>query len=399
MSNQSDALPAAGNGAVEAGERVAAGGSGAGTDGVVFVATLGHGSMDRYSQKLAEHLPAVKLETDIYQRSAECFGVGLLSGAALTSFRVDVAFIRELRDAEAEILHFPNHHLGRYGVFLGRPYLVTVHDLIRYFDLNGLGPFIHRPNMRDRICLRLDYAGVGRATALIAVSETTKRDLCTHLGIPEDRVFVVYEGVDHAVFRPLPGRPLKEPYLLFVGSEHPRKNLRTVLRAFAILKREPRFRELKLLKIGSAGGREGPFRARTQRALAEVGLERDVVFREGISDEELARCYSNAACLVLPSLYEGFGFPPLEAMACGCPVVVSTAGSLPEIAADAGLLVEAHDAAALADAVRRTLSEEATRKELIGRGLRRAAEFSWERTARETTAVYATVRRRGLDAS
>jgi glycosyltransferase involved in cell wall biosynthesis len=355
--------------------------------------------MDRYSQKLAEQLPAAKLETDIYQRSAERFGVRLLSAPALTSLRVDLGFVRALRGAQAEILHLPNHHLGRYGVFLSRPYLVTVHDLIRYFDLNGLGPFIHRPNMRDRLYLRLDYAGVRHATALIAVSETTKRDLCTHLRLPEDRVFVVYEGVDHAVFRPLPGRPLEEPYVLFVGSEHPRKNLPTVLRAFAALKREPRFRELKLLKIGSAGGGEGPFRARTQRAVAALGLERDVVFREGISDEELARCYSNAACLVMPSFYEGFGFPPVEAMACGCPVVVSTAGSLPEIAADAALLVDPHDAAALTDAVRRTLTDEATRKELIERGLRRAAEFSWERTARETTAVYVTVRRRGLAAA
>lgn len=355
--------------------------------------------MDRYSQKLAERLPAAKLETDAYQRSAERFGVRLLSGAALTSLSVDIAFVRALRGAQAEILHLPNHHLGRYGVFLRRPYLVTVHDLIRYFDLNGLGPFIHRPNMRDRLYLRLDYAGVRHATALIAVSERTKRDLCTHLGIPEDRVFVVYEGVDHGVFRPLPGRPLEEPYVLFVGSEHPRKNLATVLRAFAALKREPRFRELRLLKVGSAGGREGPFRARTQRAVADLGLERDVVFREGISDEELARCYSNAACLVMPSFYEGFGFPPVEAMACGCPVVVSTAGSLPEIAADAALLVEADDAAALTDAVRRTLTEEGTRRELIKRGLRRAAEFSWERTARETTAVYATVRTLGLAAA
>jgi len=205
---------------------------------------------------------------------------------------------------------------------------------------------------------------------------------------------VVYQGVDHAVFRPLPGPPLDAPYLLFVGTEHPRKNLPTVLRAFAALKREARFRELKLVKIGSPGGPEAPFRACTLTALAELGLEREVVFREGISEEELARWYSGAACFVLPSLYEGFGLPPVEAMACGCPVVVSTAGSLPEIGGGAALLVEPCDAGALAEAVRRTLTDEATRKELTDRGLRRAAELSWERTARETLAVYAAVRER-----
>jgi glycosyltransferase involved in cell wall biosynthesis len=193
------------------------------------------------------------------------------------------------------------------------------------------------------------------------------------------------------VFRPVPGRPLEDPYLLFVGSEHPRKNLPAMFRAIAALKREPRFRDLKLLKVGRAGGREAPFRARTLEALRELGLEGDAVFREGISDEELARCYSSAECLVLPSLYEGFGFPPLEAMACGCPVVVSNAGSLPEIAADAALVVEPSDAAGLADALRRVVTEQATRRELVERGLRRAAQFSWERTARETMAVYAAV--------
>ena len=347
--------------------------------------------MDRYSQKLAARLPVAKLETDIYERSAKRFGIPLASGTALRSLGSDLAFARLLREADADLVHLPNHHLARYGLFLSQPYLVTVHDLIRYFDLNGLGPYIHRPNVRDRICLSLDYAGIRRAVALIAVSETTKRDLCAHLGVAEERVFVVYAGVDHAVFRPLGvPPPLPDPYVLFVGSEHPRKNVATVLRAFASLKRDARFAELKLLKVGRAGG-GGKFRVRTLAALGELGLERDVVFREDISDEELAASYSNAVCLVLPSLYEGFGLPPLEAMACGCPVVVSTAGSLPEIAGDAALLVDPRDTGGLANAVRRIIGEEGTRKELIERGLRRAGEFSWERAARETTAVYEAV--------
>lgn len=361
---------------------------------VVFVTTAGEGSMDRYAQKLAARLPVAKLETDIYERSAERFGVGLASRAALASLASDVAFVRALRSLDAELVHLPNHHLGRYGAFLSRPYVVTVHDLIRYFDLRGLGPFIHRPNVRDRAYLRLDYAGIRRAAAVIAVSHTTRRDLYVHLGIPEERIFVVYEGVDHAVFRPLPGRPLEEPYLLFVGSEHPRKNLPAVLQALALLKRKRRFRDLKLLKVGRPGGREAPFRARTLAAIAELGLERDVVFREGMSDEELARCYANAACLVLPSRYEGFGFPPLEAMACGCPVVVSTAGSLPEIAGGAALLVAPDDVAGLAAAAERLLVDPAARRELVERGLRRAHEFSWERAARETLAVYESLLRK-----
>src|SRR5207237_407905 len=98
-------------------------------NGVVLVATAGNGSMDRYAQKLAERLPVAKLETDIYQASAEQFGVGPLSRAALRSLQSDFAFVRLLRALDAELLHLPNHHLGRYGLFLSRPYLVTVHDL------------------------------------------------------------------------------------------------------------------------------------------------------------------------------------------------------------------------------------------------------------------------------
>src|SRR5207245_4927092 len=106
------------------------------------------------------------------QQVAELFNVPLLSRTAGRAIWQDVEFIRTLRRVR-EALHLPNQHLGRYGSFLSVPYVVTVHDLIRYFDLKGWGPFIHRPNLRDRIYLHLDYAGIRRATAIIAVSQTT----------------------------------------------------------------------------------------------------------------------------------------------------------------------------------------------------------------------------------
>ncbi len=354
---------------------------------VTLVATVGTGSMDRYSQTLAAHLDVPTLYTNTYQRIAKLFSSPLLSRASAESIYADLTFVRVLRRSGTP-LHLTNQHLGRYGHFLSIPYVITVHDLIRYFDQNGHGDFIHALNARDRAYLSLDYAAIRKAPLVIAVSHATKRDLVRHLGIYEERIFVVHEAVDHRVFRPVEGRRLERPYLLFVGSEQPRKNLVAVLRALKRLRRQPRFRDLALVKVGKAGSGDAPFRRRTLAAIRELALERDVIFTGRVSDAELAGYYSGAECFVLPSFYEGFGFPPLEAMACGCPVVVSSAGALPEIAGDAALVVDPHDDEALAHALRDVLTDGAARSELSRRGLGRAAAFSWERTAEQTLAVY-----------
>ncbi len=202
---------------------------------------------------------------------------------------------------------------------------------------------------------------------------------------------MVPEGLDHELFRPVPDRPVAGPYLLFVGSEHPRKNLATLLRAFARLKRDRRWRRLRLVKVGAAGSGEAPFREATLLAVRQLGLSEDVVFTEDVAERDLPGYYCGAACLVLPSRAEGFGFPPLEAMACGCPVVVSTAGALPEMVGDAGLLVAPQDVSGLVQAMRAVLGDDELRRRLRERGLRRAQEFSWEHTARATRRVYETV--------
>ncbi len=267
--------------------------------GVVLATTAGTGSLDRYACELARRLDVRTVEIDGYVRTGDLFGVPLLSRRSLQLLVADLDHVRLLRGASGRLVHFPHHHLARYGRFLSRPYVVTVHDLIRFFDLKRLGVFIRRPNLRDRLLLRLDYAGVAGATALIAVSETTKRDLVRHLGVPEERIFVVHEGIDHARFRPVERRLLNERYVLFVGSEHPRKNLAAVLRAFAALKRERRLSDLKLVKVGGPGGSEAPFRARTLALVRELGLDDDVLFTEHVPDEDLSAWYSGAPRLAI----------------------------------------------------------------------------------------------------
>ena len=359
-------------------------------NGVVLVETTGRGSLDLYAQRLAERLDVPRLRTDIYHRTAETWNAPLLSRRAGRMAADDVAFLRRLR-ALGRPVHLPNHHLGRYGALLRAPYVITVHDLIRWLDWRAPGcePLIHCPNLRDRLYLALDVAGIRRASAVIAVSHRTKRDLVTHLGLPPERVDVVHEGIDHERFRPVPRRLLEDPYVLFVGSEHPRKNLRTLLRAFALLRREPRWRRLRLVKVGAAGGPEARFRESTLAVLRELRLQEAVVLAERVTHDDLVAWYSGAACLALPSRYEGFGLPVVEAMACGCPVVVSGAGSLPEVAGEAGVVVpNPDDAAGLAAALEALLAEDRRRERLRRAGLERARSFSWDTAARRTLEVY-----------
>ena len=209
--------------------------------------------------------------------------------------------------------------------------------------------------------------------------------------LPEERIAVVYEGVDHQLFRPVERRLVDSPYLLFVGSEHPRKNLVGLLEAFRVLKGEGRFKDLKLVKVGRAGGAEAAFRQATLKAVQDLNLSTEVIFTEYLPEEDLPAYYSGAECFVFPSFYEGFGLPLLEAMACGCPVVVSNRASLPEIAGGAAPAVDPSDAEGLAGAIREVLTDQGYRRELIKKGLARAAEFSWRQTAEATRRVYQEV--------
>ena len=353
-----------------------------------LIVTLGTSSVDLYAQKLAQELDAPKIYSDIYQKVVRLFNISWLSKSALRAIQEDWRFIRLLNRVDG-MVHLPNQHLGRYGNFLKKPYVITVHDTIRYLDLKGYGTYIHHPNLRDRWYLNLDYKGVKKATRIIAVSQFTKRNLMHDLGIPGEQISVIHEGVDHKVFRPLPrSRSSKYSYILFVGSEQPRKNLSLLLRAFGKLKKERRFGGLKLVKVGKAGGPEAAFRRQTMELIEALGLIRDVIFTDYVLEEELPGYYSNAECLALPSLYEGFGLPVLEAMACGCPVIISNCTSLPEIAGKAAIQADPYDLDGLVRALWEVLTDADLRDQMVRKGLARANKFSWRKAASETLGVY-----------
>jgi len=334
---------------------------------MILVSTLETSGIDRVSQELAKRMSVPMVETKRYMSIREVYSL-----------------LRRLRRI-GEPIHLPSQHFARYALLLRRPFIVTVHDLARICF-----PYA-KESMWERIGLRLDALGLKKVEHIIAPSACTKADLMSYLGIPEERISVVYAGVDLQVFKPVRARRFPFPYLLYVGSERPRKNLNALLAAFAALKRDASvFRDLKLVKVGVAG-RSAEFRQRTCNEVESLGLREEVIFVEHVSDAELAAYYSSAIALVLPSLYEGFGLPLVEAMACGCPVIASNCSSLPEVASDAGLFVDPHDIDGLAQAMRRMVTDPALREQLMAKGFERAQHFSWDRAVQEMLQVYRKV--------
>jgi len=261
----------------------------------------------------------------------------------------------------------------------------TLHDLT----------FLTRPTehtLDNRLhSLRGLARGLARGGRLIAVSECTRRDAVRLIGVPEAEIDVVHPAVS-ARFRPAPAPAveavrrrlgLDQPYVLTVGTLEPRKNLAGLIAAFGLL--PERLRGERLLV---AAGGPGWGSLRVEELAASAGVADRFRRLDRVADEDLPALCSGAELFAYPSFYEGFGLPPLEAMACGAPVVASRAGALPEVVGEAGVLVDPHDPASIRDGLASLLDDPARRRRLAEAGLARAATFSWERTARETLAVY-----------
>jgi glycosyltransferase involved in cell wall biosynthesis len=264
---------------------------------------------------------------------------------------------RRFDRADLEALHFP------LSVMIPRiddpPTVTTVHDL-----QHELYPaFFSRAELAYR---RAVYGWtVNRSRLLIAISEHARSTLLERYGLPPERVRTVHLGIDHARLTP-DGRE-REPFLLYPANHWPHKNHERLFDAYELVRRERS--DLRLVLTG-----QGHDRAR---------LPEGVESRGRVSTDELVDLYRSAACLVFPSLYEGFGLPPLEAMACGCPVTASNATSLPEICGDAAEYFDPLSPEDMAAAIHRALGGT-----LVERGLARAAAFTWDACARAHDAVY-----------
>jgi glycosyltransferase involved in cell wall biosynthesis len=267
------------------------------------------------------------------------------------------------------------------------PFVVTVYDLsfLRF-------PEAFRPFNRWYLS-RFTAHSVRRAKAVITISESTRQDVITLLGAPPERVHTIYCGVDDS-FHPLPAdevtqfraaRHLPESFLLYLGTLEPRKNIDGLLRAYALWREQAGHAPPLVI----AGGK-GWYYAQIFELVEALALTGQVIFPGYVSQAELPLWYNAATAFVYPSHFEGFGLPVLEAMACGTPVITSTASSLPEVAGPNGAacLINPADTAALAQAMAAVMSQPDLRRDMAQQGRARAGLFRWEKTARQTVNVY-----------
>ena len=304
-----------------------------------------------------------------------------------------VSFPRACRGQGVELAHVPYF---ASPLFPTTPTVVTVHDLI---------PMLlpaYQGSMLVRLYTLLVAIAAKRADMVLTDSQASKWDIVHLLDIPSERVRVIYLAADD-IYQPVLDEHrltairqrygLPESYLLYLGGFDQRKNVPTLLKAFARLAKDSRIGDwrVSLVVAGRLPEKGSDFFPDPRPIVQELGIEERVVFTGWVPEEDKPAIYSGARALVFPSLYEGFGLPPLEALACGTPVIASNRGSLLEIVGNGGLLLEPDDVEGLAAAMEKLLSDDTLREDLREKGLAHAARFSWEKTAQQTLAVYQEV--------
>ena len=350
-----------------------------------------------YTRNLLRHLARIDRDTEYVLL---CHQPDLGIGAQLgTNFRTVLEpspnySIREqihlpwlLHRERPDVFHAP-HYVMPPAVSCRS--LVTIHDCIHLAFPQYL------PSRAAYVYARASmWSAAHRSRRILTVSEASKRDIIRFLNVPPEKIVVVYNAIDEP-FRVTPSEEaiarvreryqLDHRFVLYVGNIKPHKNLVRLIEAFDRL-RKCGFDELTLLIIGDEISKLPALR----RAVHSHKLHRHVRFLGYLPDDTLAILYRLAAVFVFPSLSEGFGLPPIEAMACGAPVVTSNVSSLPEVTGGAAVLVDPYDVESIADGIARVLSDPALREELRVKGIARAREFSWERSVSRTREIYQEV--------
>lgn len=271
----------------------------------------------------------------------------------------------------------PTHYTPRFNP---SPLVVTIHDLAYFYFSNE---FLKKDLYKLKNWTK---ESVDKAAAIIAVSDSTKQDVNKWYGTPLDKVIRIYNGFSQYKGTKSPDSYKKyglkrHKYLLYVGTLQPRKNVTAIIHALKAL--ETQFPDLQLALVG----RRGWLFEGILKTIRELGLSEKVKELGYVPNEDLSGLYKNSACLVLPSFYEGFGIPVLEALSQGAPVVTSNTSSLPEVGGDACLYVDPNDTMQLATAIERLMTDEGLRKDLHTKGLAQVKKFSWDTCATETLEV------------
>jgi glycosyltransferase involved in cell wall biosynthesis len=311
----------------------------------------------------------------------------------------NLLFPMYLRGLSPDLVHLP---LNRVPLLMIQPYVVTVHDLANlFFEWEEYSPA--RIQLRRYRLIR----GLVRASRVIAVSEATRRDVGALAGVAPHRLRMVYnapnpgfleqdeENTPEERRRIMERYQIQHPFLLYAGNIRRHKNIPRLVEAFAVVREQlashPVYHDLRLVIIGDTISQFPAVRQTVIRSRVE-----QMVRFLGFVPLKTLRCfYQSAAAFVFPSRYEGFGLPPLEAMACGTPVVASNVSSLPEVVGDAAVLVNPENVFDIVRGIRDVLLDEKLRNELICRGRKQASRFSWSRTARQVLEIYQEAAARG----
>jgi len=304
------------------------------------------------------------------------------------------AFYFFLRTVRADLVHLP---LNVVPLLMPKPYVVTIHDM-------GSLLFGNRAQMRTSLRMFLVRRGLLRAERVIAVSTATRRDVENVLGIPSSHIRQIYDAPDpHFLRAPDNGTQSAErqqtleryqidyPFILYAGAVRQQKNIPRLVEAFAVLRgdleQHPLYKDLRLIIIGDEITKHPALR----RAVIKTRVEKLVRFLGFVPLDTLRVFFEAASAFVFPSLYEGFGLPPLEAMACGTPVVTSNVSSLPEVTGNAAMLVNPENVFDIARGIRDVLLDEGLRADLIRRGREQVRRFSWATAARQVLDIYQEV--------
>lgn len=285
--------------------------------------------------------------------------------------------IKLYQKKEIDVFFSPAHYIPR---FCPVPSIVTIHDL----------SYIYYPqDFLKKDLFQLKYwtkYSIKKAKKIIAVSKTTKKDIVKNYQIPEEKIDVVYNGFEKTKTHSTSWQTnlkykIKDPYIFYVGTLQPRKNINTLILAFEKFKKI--YPEFKLI----IAGKKGWMYKKIFKLTNDLDLENDVYFTDYVTDNQLVFLYKNAFCFVLPSFYEGFGIPLLEAMSFECPVISSFASSLPEIGGDACLYFDPNNVFDLVEKLKLLKEDKKLRQELIKKGKKRIKDFSWQKCGEETLEI------------
>jgi glycosyltransferase involved in cell wall biosynthesis len=361
-----------------------------------FFGSIGKG-LGRYTQKLIENLEKIDRENQYYiflrkenwnkyQPQNRNF-LKIVADIPWYGFREQFWFPKILKRFKLDLVHFPHFNIP---IFYKGKFVVTIHDLILFHyptqRASTLSPFIYL--LKKTAYQKVIKNAIQKSQKIIAVSNYTREDIIKHFHVPKEKIFVTYEAVG------LANKPLQDPvknilkrygiikpYLLYVGNSYPHKNLERLVLVFReIIKKHP---HLHLVLVG----KEDYFYRRLKGFVSRSSVK-NVVFTDYVSDEHLSAIYREALLYVFPSLYEGFGLPPLEAMMENTPVASSQASCLPEILGDAAVYFDPQAESEMAEIIEKAISDENLRQRLIQKGRERIKKFSWEKMAEETLRIY-----------